>query len=66
MDITTLILPSIFLGGIGIAYYTLRTTRGSSITKQYVKAALIKMRNEAIAFTVTALVVITITQVIAG
>ena len=61
-----LILPSIFLGGIGIVYGSYRTVRGSSVTKQFVKAALIKMRNGAIAGTSTALVVITIAQVIVG
>lgn len=59
------ILPSIFLGGIGIVYGSFRTIRGSSVTKQFVKATLIKMRNGSIAGSATALVVITIAQVIA-
>ena len=60
------ILPSIFLGGIGIVYGSLRTVRGTSVTKQFVRAILIKMRNGAIAGSATALVVITIAQVIVG
>ena len=60
------ILPFIFLGGICIVYGSFRTVRGSSVTKQFVKATLIKMRNGAIAGSATALVVITIAQVIVG
>ena len=60
------ILPLIFLGGIGIVYGSFRTVRGSSVTKQFVKATLIKMRNGAIAGSAMAFVVITIAQVIVG
>ena len=60
------ILPSIVLGGIGIVYGSLRTVRGTSVTKQFVRAILIKMRNGAIAGSATALVVITIAQVTVG
>ena len=60
------ILPSIVLGGIGIVYGSFRTVRGSSVTKQFVKATLIKMRNGAIAGSAMAFVVITIAQVIVG
>src|SRR4030043_1763607 len=59
------LLPSIFLGGISIVYGRFRTVRGSSSTKQFVKATLIKMRNGAIAGSATAIVVITIVQIIA-
>ena len=60
------ILPSIFLGGIGIVYGSFRTVRGTSVTQQLVKATLIKMRNGAIAGSTTAFVVILIAQVIAA
>jgi len=59
------LLPSIFLGGISIVYGRFRTVRGSSSTKQFVKATLINMRNGAIAGSATAIVVTTIVQVIA-
>jgi len=58
------ILPFIFLGGISIVYGSFRTVRGSSATKQFVKATLIKMRNGAVAGSAAALVVITIAQII--
>jgi hypothetical protein len=58
------LLPFVFLGGIGIVYGLFRTVRGSSVTKQYVKATLINMRNGALAGSATAIVVITIVQVI--
>lgn len=61
-----LVPPSIFLGVIFIVYGWFRTVRGSVHTKQYVKATLIKMRNGAIAGSVTALVVIAIAQVFIG
>ena len=54
------ILPLIFLGGIGIIYGAVRTVRGSSATKQSVKATLIKMRNGAIAGSAVALVILQI------
>ena len=60
------ILPSIVLGGISIVYGSLRTVRGTSVTKQFARAILIKMRNGAIAGSATALVMITIAQVIVG
>jgi hypothetical protein len=60
------ILPLIFLGGIGIVYGSFRTVKGSSVTKQFVKATLIKMRIGAIAGSAPAFVVIIIAQVIAN
>jgi hypothetical protein len=57
------ILPFIFLGGIGIIYGSFRIVRGSLVTKQFVKATLIKMRNGAIAGSATALVVLQIARV---
>ena len=59
------ILPLIFLSGISIVYGSFRIVRGSSVTKQFVKATLIKMRNGAIAGSATAFVVILIAQVTA-
>jgi hypothetical protein len=56
------ILPLILLGGIGIIYGVVRTVRGSSATKQSVKATLIKMRNGAIAGSAVALVELLIAQ----
>ena len=52
------ILPLILLGGIGIIYGAVRTVRGSSATKQSVKATLIKVRNGALAGSAVALVVL--------
>jgi hypothetical protein len=43
------ILPFIFVGGIGIVYGSFRIVRGRSVTKEFVRATLIKMRNGAIA-----------------
>jgi hypothetical protein len=60
------ILPFIFVGGIGIVYGSFRTVRGSSVTKQFVKATLIKMRNGAIAGSAIAFVVLQIAQVSAN
>jgi hypothetical protein len=60
------ILPFIFLGGIGIVYGSFRTVRGSSVTKQFVKATLKTMQSGAIAGSATAFVVILIAQVIAA
>jgi hypothetical protein len=57
------ILPFIFLGGIGIIYGSFRIVRGSLVTKQFVNATLIKMRNGAIAGSATALVVLQIARV---
>jgi len=57
------ILPFIFVGGIGIIYGSFRIVRGSSVTKEFVKATLIKMRAGAIAGSATAFVVILIAQV---
>jgi hypothetical protein len=59
------LLPLVFLGGIGIVYGSFRIVRGSSVTKQSVKATLINMRNGAIAGSAIAIAVITIVQVIA-
>ena len=56
-------LPFIFVGGIGIIYGSFRIVRGSSVTKEFVKATLIKMRIGAIAGSATAFVVILIAQV---
>ena len=60
------ILPLIVLGGISIAYGSFRTVRGGSVTKQFVKATLIKMRNGAIAGSAIAFVVLQIAQVSAN
>jgi len=60
------ILPLIVMGGTGIVYGSFRTVRGSSVTKQFVKATLIKMRNGAIAGSVAAFVVLQIAQVSAN
>jgi hypothetical protein len=60
------ILPLIFLGGIGIVYGLFRIIRGRLVTKQYVKAALIKSGNGAIAGSAITLVVMIIAQVILG
>ena len=60
------ILPLIILGGIGMASGSFRTVRGSSVTKQFVKATLIKMRSGAIAGSTTAFVVLQIAQVAAN
>jgi hypothetical protein len=60
------ILPLIFLGGIGIAYGSFRTVRGSSVTQLLVKATLIKLRSGAIAGSATAFVVLQIAQVSAN
>jgi hypothetical protein len=60
------ILPSIFLSGLGIIYGSFRIVRGTSVTKELVKAILAKMRNGAIAGSATAFVVIIIAQVIAA
>jgi hypothetical protein len=57
------ILPLIFLGGISIAYGSFRTVRGSSATKQFVKAALIKTRSGALAGSAIAFVVLQIARV---
>ena len=59
-------LPLIFLGGIGIVYGSFRTVRGGSVTKQFVKATLIKMRNGAIAGSAIAFMVLQIAQVSAN
>ena len=60
------ILPLIFLGGIGIVYGSFRTVRGSSVTKQCVKATLIKTRSGAVAGSAIAFVVLQIAQVSAN
>ena len=60
------ILPLIFLGGISIVYGSFRTVRGSSVTKQFVKATLMKMRNGAIAGSAMAFAVLQIAQVSAN
>ncbi len=60
------ILPFVFLGGIGIVYGLFRTVRGNSVTKQYVKAALKKSGNGAIAGSAITLVVMIIAQEILG
>ena len=60
------ILLFIFLGGISIAYGSFRTVRGGSVTKQFVKATLIKMRNGAIAGSAIAFMVLQIAQVSAN
>lgn len=60
------ILPVVFLGGIGIVYGLFRIARGSSVTKQYVKAELIKSRNGAIAGGAVAFIVMIIAQEILG
>ena len=60
------ILPLIILGGIGIVYGSFRTVKGSSVTKQFVKATLIKIRSGAIAGSATAFVVLQIAQVSAN
>ena len=57
------ILPLIFVGGIGIIYGSFRIVRGSSVTKEFVRTTLIKMRAGAIAGSATAFVVILIAQV---
>ena len=57
------ILPFIFLGGIGITYGSFRIVRGSLVTKQFVKATLIKMRNGVIVGSATAFVVLQIARV---
>ena len=57
------ILPFIFLGGISIVYGSFRTVRGSSVTKQFAKAILIKMKNGAIAGSAIAFVVLQIARV---
>ncbi|OGO66176.1 MAG: hypothetical protein A2030_01950 [Chloroflexi bacterium RBG_19FT_COMBO_50_10] len=59
-------LPFVFLGGIGMVYGSFRTIRGSSVTKQFVKAALTKSGSGAIAGSVTTIVLTIIAQVIAG
>lgn len=60
------VLPLIVLGGIGIVYGSFRTARGSSATKQLVKATLLKMRNGALAGSATAFVVLQMAQVAAN
>jgi hypothetical protein len=60
------ILPFIFVGGIGIICGSFRIVSGSSVTKESVKATLIKMRVGAIAGSATAFAVILIAQVIAA
>ena len=60
------ILLFIFLGGIGIVYGSFRTVRGSSVTKQCVKATLIKIRSGAVAGSAIAFVVLQIAQVSAN
>jgi len=60
------ILPLIVLGGISIAYGTLRTVKGSSATKHFVKAALIKIRSGALAGSAIAFVVLQIARVSAN
>jgi hypothetical protein len=62
----TYFLPFIFLGGIGIVFGSFRTVRGSSVTKQYVKSALIKSGIGAIAGSAITLVVMIIAQEIVG
>jgi hypothetical protein len=57
------ILPFIILGGVGIVYGSVRIVRGTPVTKDFVKATLIKMRTGAIAGSATAFVVILIAQV---
>jgi len=59
-------LPFIFIGGIGIVYGSLRTVRGSSVTKQFVKATLIKIRGGALAGSAIAFVVLQIARVSAN
>jgi ABC-type Co2+ transport system permease subunit len=60
------ILPFFFLGGIGIIYGSFRTLRGSSVTKQFVKAAIIKSWYGAIAGGVTTFVGMIIAYEIVG
>ena len=60
------ILPLIFLGGISIAYGSFRTVKGSSATKQFVQAVLIKIRSGALAGSAIAFVVLQIAQVSAN
>jgi hypothetical protein len=60
------ILPLIVLGEIGIVYGSFKTVRGSLVTKQFVKAALIKIRSGAIAGSAIAFVVLQIAQVSAN
>ena len=57
------ILPFIFVGGISIIYGSFRIVRESSVTKEFVKATLIKMQNGAIAGSAIAFVVLQIAQV---
>jgi cation transport ATPase len=58
----SLVLPFILLGGVSIIYGLVRTVRGRSATKQSVKAALIKLRNGAIAGSTIAFLAIQIAQ----
>jgi hypothetical protein len=57
------ILLFIFLGGISIVYGSFRTVRGTSTTKQFVKATLIKTRSGALAGSAIAFVVLQIARV---
>ena len=57
------ILLFIFLGGMSIAYGSFRTVRGSSVTKQFVNATLIKTRSGAVAGSAAAFVVLQIARV---
>jgi len=56
-------LPLIVLGGIGIVYGSFRTVRGGSVTKQFVKATLIKIRSGALAGSAIAFIVLQIARV---
>ena len=60
------ILPSIFLCGIGVVYGSFRIVRGSSVTKQLVKAQLNKTGIGAIVGSAAAFVVILVAQVTAA
>lgn len=60
------VLPLIILGGIGMVYGSFRTVRGSSATKQFLRATLIKVRSGAIAGSAMAFVVLQIAQVSAN
>jgi len=56
------VLPIILLGGASIIYGSVRTVMGSLATKQSVEAALMTLRNGAIAGSAIAFVVIQIAQ----
>jgi hypothetical protein len=56
------VLPFILLGAVSIMYGSVRTVRGNSATKQSVKAALVKLRNGAIAGSTIAFIAIQIAQ----